>query len=431
MTISIMKIELMKHATKMLEIAKIKDPEFFYVPLSQHIGQVSAETVKKGDHVKKFEVIGTVQGNVSSFIHSPVSGEIADIIDNPLPNGKLARTVVIKNDFKDSTVTLRERKIGDLESYRKNEILEIIKNKGIVGEGGAQFPTHVKYDIKDKSVDTFILNGAECEPYLTSDYSVMNTFAEEIFGGIEIVKKLISPKEIVIGIEDENRELEDVFKKFIKESDNIRVQILPTAYPQGSELQLIRAVTGKSVKKGALPVDSGIIVSNVSTVKSVYDAFIKDIPLVERVVTVSGEKIQKAGNYLIKTGTTLGHIREQLSPDEDAQIIFGGPMMGTEVLDDKTPVIKGTSGILFLEAENIERVSCISCGYCVDVCPMGLMPFEFADFYKKEKYRKLEKAGIQNCIECGACEYACPSRVPLIESIKNGKAKISERGGKQ
>lgn len=343
----------------------------------------------------------------------------------------MVKTLVIKNDFKNNKISLEERKIETLSNYEKNEILEIIKNKGIVGEGGAQFPTYVKYDIKDKTVDTFIINGAECEPYLTSDYSVMKTFSKEIFDGIKIIQKLINPKKIVIGIEEENKELEKVFNNIIKRENNkVKVQILPTAYPQGSELQLIKTVTGKKVKKGELPINSGIIVSNVSTVKSVYDAFVKDIPLVERVVTISGEKISKIGNYSIKIGTLLEHIKNELLPDENSQIIFGEPMMGQKVFKEETPVIKGTSGILFLETENIERVDCISCGYCVDVCPMGLMPFEFAKYYKSEKYQKLEKVNIQNCIECGACEYSCPSRVPLIESIKNGKVKISEMGEK-
>ncbi len=264
----------------------------------------------------------------------------------------------------------------------------------------------------------------------------MKEYAEEMFNGIKIVDRLLDPEEIVIGIENENRNLEDVLLPIIKRDklEKIRIQILPTAYPQGSELQLIKSVTGKELRKGSIPVDSGVIVSNVGTIKSVYYAVSEGIPVTERVVTISGEKLNKIGNYLLKIGTPLKHITDKLSPANDSKIVFGGPMMGTEVefIDrNKTvPVIKGTSGILFLsrEIDSIQRENCISCGACVDVCPMGLLPLYFEKYYSDGKIKKLLRLNIESCIECGACEYACPSRVPLISSIKNGKAEIRQLG---
>jgi len=428
-----MKIESMKHVTKKIGLTTMKDPEFFYVPLSQHIGQVAKETVKIGDYVHRYEKIGEVSGKVSSMVHSPVSGKVTEIIENPAANGKKVKTVVIKNDFKYKEIETEKRRIEEVGTFRRDEILEIIKEAGIVGEGGAQFPTHVKYDIGYKKIDTFIVNGAECEPYLTADYTIMSNYVEDLLGGIKIAEKLLRPREVVIGIEEENIDIAEHIEVIIKQSRlfNVKIQILPTAYPQGSELQLIRSVTGKEIKKGEIPGNHGVIVSNVGTVKSVYDAFTEGKPLVERVVTVSGEKVEKKGNYLLKVGTPLSHIIEQLNPEDNAKIVFGGPMMGEEVTETSTPVVKGTSGILFLskDIDSVKRENCISCGYCVDVCPMGLMPMKFAESYRKEQYEKLVAVyHLDNCIECGACEYVCPSRVPLIKSIKEGKEKLRETG---
>ena len=428
-----MKIESMKHVTKKTGLTTMKDPEFFYVPLSQHIGQVAKETVKVGDYVHCYEKIGEVSGKVSSMVHSPVSGKVTEIIEKPAANGKKVKTVVIKNDFKYKEIETEKRRIEEVGTFRRDEILEIIKEAGIVGEGGAQFPTHVKYDIGYKKIDTFIVNGAECEPYLTADYTIMSNYVEELLGGIKIAEKLLRPREVVIGIEEENIDIAEHIEVIIKQSRlfNVKIQVLPTAYPQGSELQLIRSVTGKEIKKSEIPGNHGIIVSNVGTVKSMYDAFTEGKPLVERVVTVSGEKVKTKGNYLLKVGTPLSHIIEQLNPEDNAKIVFGGPMMGEEVTETSTPVVKGTSGILFLskDIDSVKRENCISCGYCVDVCPMGLMPMKFAESYRKEQYEKLVTVyHLDNCIECGACEYVCPSRVPLIKSIKEGKEKLRETG---
>ena len=417
----------MKPMTKNTKIKEIADPNLFYIPLSQHIGSPAIPIVEIGDHVKKYEKIGEISGNISANIHSPVSGDVVDIIDHLMANGKKVKTVIIVNDFQNTEETLTKRELRDLRLIKKEEIFKIIREAGIVGLGGAQFPTHVKYDIKFKKVETLIINGAECEPYLTSDYSVMKNFTTEIFRGLKVIQKLLNPKEIVIGIEEENKELIEIFEKIQKEEKfEVKVKLLPTIYPQGSELQLINAITQKKVKKGELPLEQGVIVSNVSTVKAIYNAFFEGKPLIERIVTISGEKARNIGNYKLKFGTPLYYIVNELKIINENKVIFGGPMMGTEVFDSRIPTVKGTSGILFLDTEEIERKNCISCGYCVEACPMNLMPFEFADYYKNGKYEKMITANIQNCIDCGACEFVCPSRVPLMESIKTGKLILSE-----
>ncbi len=417
----------MKLATKNINLKELKDSSLLYVPLSQHIGSPAIPSVEIGDYVKKYEKIGEISGNVSANIHSPVSGDVVDVVEHLVANGNKVKTVIIANDFKNKEETLVKRELKDLKLIKKDEIFKIIKEAGIVGLGGAQFPTHIKYDIKFRKVETLIINGAECEPYLTSDYSVMKNYTKEIFCGLKVIQKLLNPKKIVIGIEVENEELIEIFEEVgEKEEFELKIQLLPTIYPQGSELQLINTVTGEKVRKGELPLEKGVIVSNVSTVKAIYDAFFEGKPLIERVVTISGEEAKNIGNYKIKFGTPLYHVVRELGIQHKGKVILGGPMMGTEIFDSRVPVIKGTSGILFLSTEEIERKNCISCGYCVEACPMNLMPFEFADYYEKGKYEQMVKVNIQNCIECGACEFVCPSRVPLIESIKTGKAILLE-----
>ena len=385
-------------------------------------GFVLVDTGSKSESAIPSEEFLNAQGELEVQV-----GDVVDVVEHRIPNGTKVKTVIIVNDFQNTEETLTKRKLSDLRLIKKEEILKIIREAGIVGLGGAQFPTHAKYDIKFKKVETFIINGAECEPYLTSDYSVMKNFTKEIFQGLKVIQKLLNPKEIVIGIEEENKELIEIFEKIQKEEKfEIKVKLLPAIYPQGSELQLVNTITGKKLKKGELPLEKGVIVSNVSTVKAIYDAFFEGKPLIERIITISGEEAKNIGNYKLKFGTPVYHIVKELKITNEDKIIFGGPMMGTEVFDSRVPTVKGTSGILFLDVEKIERKNCISCGYCVETCPMNLMPFEFADYYKNGKYEKMVTANIQNCIECGACEFVCPSRVPLMESIKTGKLLLSE-----
>ena len=429
-----MKIGSMKDETKKKKTEQLEDPSFFYVPFLQHIGQQAEENVKSGDYVKRFQLIGRSQGNISAKIHSPVSGKVKEITEKIMPNGVKTKVAVIENDFQYTETETVKRGMQDLGSYSGKELLEIIENAGIVGEGGAQFPTHVKYNVKEKKVKTLILNGAECEPYLTCDYILMKEYTRELFEGIKIIAGIFEPENIILAIDEKYSSLENEFLKY--NTDNVKIVKVPDRYPQGSEQLLIDRIFDIEIPKSKLPLEEGFIVSNVGTVKAVYEAFIYGKPLVERIVTISGEKSGRYGNYIIKTGTPLSHIMKKSDlkdKPENIRMVFGGPMMGNETVDYETGVTKGTSGILFLskKIDEIERENCILCGYCSEVCPVYLMPMKFEEYYRKKKYKKLMEFSLNSCIECGACEYVCPSRVALIESIKSGKKELSrEKGGK-
>ena len=422
----------MKDETKKKKMSQLEEPQFFYISLSQHIGNPAAEIVKTGDYVKRFQLIGESQGNISAKIHSPVSGNVKDIIEKAMPNGANVKTVVIENDFQYIEEETVKREIRNLSSYSEKELLEIIENAGITGEGGAQFPAHIKYDVKDKRIKNLILNGAECEPYLTCDYTLMKEYTRELFDGIKIICEILKPENIILAIDEKYSALESEFQKY--NTDNVKILTVSDIYPQGSEQLLINSILNKEIPKSKLPAEEGIIVSNVGTVKAVYEAFSYGRPLVERIVTISGEKSGEYGDYIIKIGTPLSHIIKKSGlkdQPENVRMIFGGPMMGNEISDLETGIMKGTSGVLFLskEIDRIERKNCILCGYCSEVCPVYLMPMKFEEFYRKGKYKKLLEFNLNSCIECGACEYICPSRVALIESIKSGKKELAKGKG--
>ena len=420
-------IEDMKIVTKNMSLKKISESEIFFVPLLQHKGERAFEIVRVGQEVRKYEKIAQGYGSISANIHSPVSGKVIRIMKNFLPDGSKVRTIIIENNFKEERVKLVKRNMRELQMAESEEILKIIEEAGIVGLGGAGFPTASKYDIKLEKIDTFIINGMESEPYLTVDYLLMKNYAKEICRGIKVAEKVLRPRHMVIAISEKNKELVSVFERMAREVNiDLQIKILSADYPQGSEILLIDKITGKKIQKGKLTIEKGVIVSNVGTIKAIYDAFFNGKPLIERIVTISGEEVPNAGNYKIKIGTPLVHIVDSLNITKTDKIIFGGPMMGNKVKEPSTPIIKGTSGVIFLNEEKIESKNCISCGKCVEVCPMNLIPFEFSKYYEKGRYVKMLNANIFNCIECGACEYVCPSRVPLIESIKNGKEILVE-----
>lgn len=420
-------IEDMKIVTKNMSLKKISESEIFFVPLLQHKGERAFEIVRVGQEVRKYEKIAQGYGSISANIHSPVSGKVIRIMKNFLPDGSKVRTIIIENNFKEERVKLVKRNMRELQMAESEEILKIIEEAGIVGLGGAGFPTASKYDIKLEKIDTFIINGMESEPYLTVDYLLMKNYAKEICRGIKVAEKVLRPRHMVIAISEKNKELVSVFERMAREVNiDLQIKILSADYPQGSEILLIDKITGKKIQKGKLTIEKGVIVSNVGTIKAIYDAFFNGKPLIERIVTISGEEVPNAGNYKIRIGTPLVHIVDSLNITKTDKIIFGGPMMGDKVKEPSTPIVKGTSGVIFLNEEKIESKNCISCGKCVEVCPMNLIPFDFSKYYEKGRYVKMLNANIFNCIECGACEYVCPSRVPLIESIKNGKEILVE-----
>lgn len=413
----------MKDKTKHLGIRKLADAPLLVVPLQQHIGRPAEPVVKAGDHVLKYQLIGKAAAGLSANVHSPVSGTVREVGTSVSAGGTTVPAIYIDNDFKEETCC------PFTSEALSGNVIETIRQAGIVGEGGAQFPTDVKYSVGEQRIHTLILNGTECEPYLTADYSLMKEHADELLEGILIVNSVIKADDVVIVVERHNLDLRGVFSRLFEQDKyrGIRLQILPDTYPQGGELQVIRSVTGMELPRTTLPKDAGVIVSNVGTVVSIFRAVKRHIPLVSRVLTVSGEKSANYGNYEVKIGTPVSHIIETLGLNaDDAVLVMGGPMMGKPVHDINSPVMKGTSGLLLLNHKTGEEGHCISCGYCVEACPMHLMPMQFVRLLEQDRVKRLCDYNLMTCIECAACEYACPAGVPIVRSIKEGKGKLKE-----
>lgn len=420
-----MHIFSMKEKTKKSQIVSLKAPSILHIPLLQHVGNPAEPLVKAGDRVKKYQLIGQAGSGISANIHSPVSGTVINIEDSLLANGRSTLCIVIENDGIEEvlTPTIEEKDLDE------KQIIEIIRSSGIVGAGGAQFPTDIKYNIGEHPIHTFIINGTECEPYLTADYALMTQYTEQLLKGIIIANKVLNAEDIIITIEEQNKELVEIFAPFLQleEYKKIRIIILPNEYPQGGELQLIKSVTGIELSRSKRPREIGIIVNNVGTIYAIYQAVVNRRPVISRFLTISGERAKRYGNFEVLIGTPISHILQELNLTMDgATVVLGGPLMGQPVIDINTPVVKGTSGVLFLEADKKRKYNCISCGYCVDVCPMRLMPMKFDEINNSGRYFKLGKYNINNCIECGACEYICPSNIPLVKSIKEGKIKLKQ-----
>ncbi len=411
-------------------------PDKVVIPLSQHIGAPCAPTVNKGDLVEEGQVIGKSDNFISACIHSSVAGKVLDISKAYHPTLGVTLSVVIERDKEKKAKKYSESSIAELS---KKEMIEKVKNAGLVGLGGAAFPTHVKLSVPEgKKIDTLIINGAECEPFLTCDHVVMTRHTQDVLKGIELMMDIIEPENVYIAIEDNKKAAIFAFQKAIKKSTNInisKVKVTPleTKYPQGGEKQLIKAITGREVPPGGLPLDIGFLVQNVGTVKAIYEAVYMDKPLTERVVTISGDCLNRPGNYLIKIGTTIKDIVERCGIElyrTPKKVIIGGPMTGFSQADMDVPVIKGTSGILFFSegyAKTYEEDTCIKCAKCVDVCPVNLSPTEIMKAVSKNKLDKVEELYIADCMECGACSYTCPARIPLVQYIKEGKSAIRKK----
>ncbi|OGS24957.1 MAG: hypothetical protein A2297_03940 [Elusimicrobia bacterium RIFOXYB2_FULL_48_7] len=423
-----------KEAAQNKPIETFPEPETVIIPLSQHTGAPCEPLVKPGDKVKAGQKIGDSKSFISAPVHSSVSGEVVSIEDvlHPLMQKKV-RSVIIKNDKKNE---LHEsvKPPADVNSLGKKELIDIIRDKGIVGMGGAMFPSYVKLQ-PPKPVDTLLINGCECEPWLTADHRVMLEHADEILGGINILMKILGVKKTIIAIETNKPEAIAKFEKLTESCrDTITIAALPAKYPQGAEKTLIKKTLGREVQAGQLPLDVGVVVSNTSTVLAVNNAVARGLPLIERIVTVSGMACAKPGNYKIKIGTPLANIIDHcfdktLAPK--LQFKMGGPMMGVvqDINEANTPLIKGSTGIIALQKPEVEAIpdrTCIKCGRCFDVCPMELCPSLYAIYHKLNKPEESEKNNIRSCIECGCCEYICSSRISLVSIIKNTKSILNK-----
>ena len=416
-----------KLQTENMPVEVLKAPKMIYVALLQHIGSPLDPVVNIGDKVLKGQKIADSQAFMSSPIHSPVSGTVKKIEDHVFPLMGRIKTIIIENDEQDTWAELT--KIDNWETADKKDLLAMIREKGIVGIGGASFPTHIKLNPPaDAKIDTLLLNGAECEPYLNSDNRLMLENPEKIINGIKIIKKILGIDRAIVGIEENKPEAIASMKK-AAEGTGIEIVALKTKYPQGGEKQLIKAVLDRQVPSGKLPSAVGVVVQNTGTAAAIYDGIVNGIPLIEKVVTVSGKAIKTPKNVKIAIGTPFSYLLDNCGVEREKidKLVMGGPMMGMAQFSEEAPVIKGTSGLLALTREETNPYkpkSCIGCAKCVDVCPMGLEPLMFARLAAFEQWEQLKPYNLMDCIECGSCAYVCPANRPLTEAIKIGKSKL-------
>jgi len=412
-------------------IEKLPLPKLVSVPLSQHIGAPSKVLVKKKDEVKAGQLIAETAGFISANIHSPVAGTVKRITKVMTAGGYKTDAVSIQvgeEDIWEDGIDTSNTIIREIKA-EPDEILEKIKQAGIVGMGGATFPSHVKLNPpKGKTAETLIINGVECEPYLTSDHRVMLEMAEELIIGTQIMMKALKVEHAYIGIENNKK---DAIEKLEKLCKNVNITVVPlkVKYPQGGEKQLIKAVINREVPSGALPIEVGAVVHNVGTAVAAYHAVQKNKPLVERVVTLTGKEVKKPSNFLVRIGTPTLELIEAAGgmPENTGKIISGGSMMGKAIISTDVPVTKGTSGIVLMptdESYRREIKACIRCSKCISVCPMGLEPYLLMALTQNDLYEREEKEGAMDCIECGSCSYICPSDRPLLDYIRLGKKRV-------
>lgn len=403
-------------------IEKAHMPKIVRIPMTMHLGAPAVVKVKAGDNVEEGQLIGEASGFVSANIHASVSGKVLNVLKADTLNAKGVDYVEIETG---GSIRNWYDKKNKYTNFSIEQLLEKIKAAGIVGMGGATFPTHVKLTPGKNKIDTLVVNGAECEPYLTIDHRLMLEKTEDILEGVRILKKITGAEKVVIGIEENKLNAIETLTEAVKDDPKIEVAALRTRYPQGGEKQLIEAVTGREVPSGGLPLDIGVVVMNVSTTLAVYEAVAFDKPLIERGLTYTGLEVPGRGNYKVRIGAPISSLVEEFGiPEKHGSIICGGPMMGLEVTDLNLPVTKGTSGIVVLQPKQdyeVNHYPCIRCGHCVMVCPIGLQATVIADLVDNNRVEDAVANGLLDCIECGSCSFACPSTIPLVGLMRFGK----------
>lgn len=400
-------------------------------PMSQHIGGPCIPVVAKGERVLVGQKIGEASGFVSAAIHSSISGTVKSIEDRLTLRGMKEKCIVIENDgLYEELAEINDHAKSSYETLTKEELIHIVREAGLVGMGGAAFPTHVKLSTpEDKVVKYIIINGAECEPYLTSDHRVMLENGEEVIEGIKILLHIFKEAKAIIGIENNKRDAITHMEALTKNIERLEIVALDTKYPQGSEKHLINAITKKEVPSGKLPIDIGCIVHNIDSMVAIYRAVTKGHPVMRRIVTVSGSGVKNPCNIEVKIGTCFREVLEYAKWDQEetVKIIAGGPMMGMAISDINIPVVKGTSAILCFTKEEVARdttTNCIQCGKCVSACPMHLVPNMLHRYALHEHYDKFADYYGMDCIECGCCSYTCPAKRDLVQSIRTAKTVI-------
>ena len=406
-------------------------PESVTIPVSQHIGAPASPLVNKGDYVKTGQLIAESKGFVSTNIHSSVSGKVSKI-DQIVDGTGFKQTAIFIDVSGDEWVDSIDRSDQIISDIRLSaeEIISRCHESGIVGLGGATFPSHVKLNVPSgKKCDVLIINGVECEPYLTSDHRLMLEKGEEILIGVAAMMKALRVEKALVGIENNKPDAVSHIKKLVKGMNGITVHALKVKYPQGAEKQLIKALINREVPSGRLPLDVGAVVHNVGTAFAVYEAVQKNKPLFERVVTVTGKSLLKPGNFLVRIGTPLIKLIEAAGgvPEDTGKIVNGGPMMGKAVINTEVPVVKGMSGIILLpgnESVRKEIASCIRCAKCITACALNLEPYLLMTLSEKGLFERAEKERITDCMECGSCSYTCPAYRPLLDYIRLGKSAV-------
>jgi electron transport complex protein RnfC len=421
-----------KEETEHLPIARMPFVERYILPLSQHTGAPCRPVVKVGERVVRGQLVAEPGGFVSTTLHSPVTGRISAIAPRLHPNGKLTESIEIEADAF-ATQKLNGRPAIDWRGLSIDDFVGHIQRAGLVGMGGAAFPTHVKYKLPEgKRVRRLVVNGCECEPFLTTDHRVMVERPEAILRGVEILAERLGVEETAIGVELNKPDAIEALRKAVPPDSKIRVVPLKVKYPQGAEKMLIRAIYGVEVPAGKLPLDVETVVNNVGTMAALADYFDHGQPLIERVVTVAGPGIERPANLLVPVGTPVRAVLDYcggLTP-EAREVVMGGPMMGMPLSSLDVPILKGTSGLLaFTEAEARlpNEYTCVRCGRCVEACPNFLNPSRLGRLARAGRYEEMERFHVTDCMECGSCSYACPSGIPIVQLIRVAKSALRER----
>ena len=418
-------------------IATCPQASLYILPVKQHIGDACEPLVEVGDHVLLGQTIARSSTYLSAPVHAPTSGKVVKIEEHAIahPSGMGLPCIFIEPDGKD-TRDESQQPITDYRNTDPAELRDRIRRSGITGLGGASFPTFIKL-IQDQHnpIHTVILNGVECEPYLTNDHRVMLEYSREIVCGLDILLHTVGATRGIIAIEDNKPDAAEKVRDAVQAAgftDVINVQVLPTRYPQGGEKQLIESVTGKQVPAGRLPMHIGILCQNVATTKAVYDAVVRGRPLTERVVTISGDAVPNPGNMRLRIGTPIRNAFSLHGLDnfQGLHLLHGGPMMGERLHSHDVPIVKSTTGLLAFRHPTLmlahhEEDPCIRCGHCVEACPASLVPNLLADHCRNEQFEKAETYNIFDCIECGACSYVCPSHIPLVHYFRFGKGQLA------
>ncbi len=412
-----------KNLSKDKAIERLAIPSELVISMSQHLGAPAKCLKVKGDVVEMGEMVGEASSFISANVHSPVSGVITDIRKVRLASGAVADALVIKPDeVQPGKFQVRY----DWKQSESSELLSLVKEMGIVGMGGATFPAHVKLSIPEgKSAEVLVINAVECEPYLTADYRSMVERGDETLEGIMITAKIINAKRIIIGIEMNKLDAAKQLEKLIAEKNYpIEVCVLKMKYPQGDEKQLLKATIDREIPSGKLPLDVGAVVCNVGTIYAIYEAVVFHKPLFERVISVTGEAIKEPHNFIAPIGTKAADLIAAaggFNTEEVDKLVSGGPMMGFAFADEDIPMTKGSSGLLCLKAEKLDSGVCVSCGKCVQHCPMGLMPNRMFRKIRYGEYQEAMDLGLMDCKECGCCAFICPAHLPLVQGFKLGK----------